>query len=205
MEEEDRSDAAHEDSVASQTAVETLNLLTERLQTIFRGELGLVRDAVVQSVGAVKHLASAVRETQLEMGGLQGSNRCDERENRQTHRGEPGTPGANASASYTAAAASSIDTASATETKTDGAMDPAPTDEAMERYLPHRRLRNLSMRAWRPILRNPRLQHLPRPRGPHLAMVGRMRDGRRLRRSARGKGSRRREGLEGGELPVLDG
>jgi len=46
MEEENRSDAAHEDNVASQTAVENLNLLTERLQTIFRGELGLVRDVV---------------------------------------------------------------------------------------------------------------------------------------------------------------
>jgi len=40
MEEEDRSDAAHEDNVASQTAVENLHLLTERLQTIFRGEIG---------------------------------------------------------------------------------------------------------------------------------------------------------------------
>jgi hypothetical protein len=70
MEEEDRSDADHEDNVASQTVVENLNLLTEKLQTIFRDELGLVRDVVEQSVGAVKHLASAVRETQLEMRGL---------------------------------------------------------------------------------------------------------------------------------------
>jgi len=56
--------------IASQTAVENLNLLTQRLQTIFRGELGLVSDVVGQSVGAVKHLASAVRETQLETRGL---------------------------------------------------------------------------------------------------------------------------------------
>jgi len=53
-----------EDNVAS------LNLLIERLQTIFRGEPGLARDVVEQSVGVVKHLASAVRETQLEMRGL---------------------------------------------------------------------------------------------------------------------------------------
>jgi len=45
MEEEDLSDAVYEDSIASQTVVENLNLLTEMLQTIFRGELGLVRDA----------------------------------------------------------------------------------------------------------------------------------------------------------------
>ena len=63
MEEEDRSDADHEDNVASQTVVENLNLLTEKLQTIFRDELGLVRDVVEQSVGAVKHLASAVRDS----------------------------------------------------------------------------------------------------------------------------------------------
>ena len=52
MEEVDRSDAAHEDNVASQTAVENLNLLTEKLQTIFRGVLELVRDVVEQSLGA---------------------------------------------------------------------------------------------------------------------------------------------------------
>jgi len=52
-------------------------------------------------------------------------------------RGEPGTPGVNASASYTAAAASSIDTTSAAEAETDGSSNPAPAGEAAEGYLPH--------------------------------------------------------------------
>jgi len=68
MEEVDRSDAAHEDNVASQTTVENLNLFTEKLQTIFRGVLGLVRDVVEQSVGArlqVKGL-KALMETMSE-------------------------------------------------------------------------------------------------------------------------------------------
>jgi len=40
------------------------------LQTTFCGELGLVGAVVERSVGAVKGLASAVRETQLEMRAL---------------------------------------------------------------------------------------------------------------------------------------
>ena len=117
-------DTAHGDSVTSQAAIGNLNPLTESFQTIFRGELGLVRDVVEQSVRAVKHLASAVRETQLEMSGLKAL--VDAMSEKPTN-----TPG------YTAAAASSIDTTSATEMETDGATDPAPTDATPERYLAH--------------------------------------------------------------------
>ena len=91
----DRSDD-HEDSIASQTAVENLNLLTEQLQTIFRNELGLVRDVVEQSAGAVKHLASACE-------------RRNSRTNSQRSLENRATLVANASARFTAAT-SSIDT-----------------------------------------------------------------------------------------------
>jgi hypothetical protein len=47
---------------------------------------------------------------------------------------------------------------------------------------------------WKPTPGNPHHQHLPRPQGPHLAMATRMRDGRKLRGS--GKGKERREGQD---------
>ena len=112
--------------------------------------------------------------------------------NRQTHRGEPGTSVANASASYTAAATSSIDTTSgtsATETET-GATNSAPTDEAAERYLPTPTLMH-SIHGVDTDPAQPRHQHQPRPWGPHLAMVRRMR-WKKVVRKRKGKGEEKK-------------
>ena len=70
MEEEDRSDTDDEDSLASRTVAQNLELLTTTLQTYLRDEIGIVRGDVVKQSGVVESLVSAVRETQLEMRGL---------------------------------------------------------------------------------------------------------------------------------------
>src|SRR5258708_7525743 len=69
MGEEDHPDCDYKEDVASEITVDNLELLYEMLQTTLRGELGLVGSVVERSVVAVKDLASAVRETQLEMRG----------------------------------------------------------------------------------------------------------------------------------------
>ena len=82
--------------------------------------------------------------------------------NRQAHRGEPGTLGGKAS--YTAAAASSIDTTSATQSRNEQTPH-QPTKLRRDNSPPTPTLEKLSMRAWR-ILCNPRLQHQRRSRRP---------------------------------------
>jgi len=52
------------------------------------------------------------------------------------------------------------------------------------------------MRMWKPTLRIRRHQHLPWPQGPHPAMATGMKDGRRLRGSAKGKERREGQDLE---------
>jgi len=135
MEEEDSSDTDGEDSLASRTVVQNLELLATTLRTYLRDEIGIVRDDALKQSAVVESLVSTVRETQLEMRGLKALvETMSEKIDRLT--GEPGTPGANASASCTAAAASSIDTTSAAETETDEASNPVPAGEAAEEYLP---------------------------------------------------------------------
>jgi len=70
MEEEDRSDTDDEDSLASRTVIQNLELLTTTLRTYLRDELGIVRYGVLKQSAVVESLVSAVRETQLEMRGL---------------------------------------------------------------------------------------------------------------------------------------
>jgi hypothetical protein len=138
MEEEDRSDVGSDD-IASQTVVQNLELLTTTLQSYFRSEIAIVCDDIEKQSAAVKIVLSAAKETAREMKDLKVlmttmSERIDKltEENRALR-----IPEANASASYTAAAASSIDTTSAAKAEMDGASNPAPAGEATEGYLPH--------------------------------------------------------------------
>jgi len=64
MEEEDRSDTDDEDSLASRTVVQNLELLTTTLRTYLRDEIGIVRDGVLKQSAVVESLVSPV---QLEM------------------------------------------------------------------------------------------------------------------------------------------
>jgi len=69
-EEEDRSDTDDEDSLASRTVVQNLELLTTTLRTYLRDKIGIVRDGVLKQSAVVEYLVSAVRDTQLEMRGF---------------------------------------------------------------------------------------------------------------------------------------
>ena len=67
MEEEDRSDTEDEDNLASRTVVQNLEPLTTTHRIYLRDEMGIVRDGALKQAAVVEILASAVRETQLEM------------------------------------------------------------------------------------------------------------------------------------------
>jgi hypothetical protein len=70
MEEEDRSDAGSDDSTASPTVVQNLELLTTTLQSYFRSEIAIVCEDIGKQSAAVKILLSAAKETAREMKDL---------------------------------------------------------------------------------------------------------------------------------------
>ena len=170
MEEEDRSDTDDEDSLASRTVVQNLELLTTTLRTYLRDEIGIVRDGVLKQSAVVESLVSPV---QLEMRAfkalMEAMNGKIDRLTEENRALRVQTP--------FPAAASYIDTTSAAETETDGASNPAPTDEGAEGYLPYTGYRATRDRPNGDQTRATRRTSYIRPRG---GPRGRARGGERL-------------------------
>jgi len=156
------------------------------LQTTFRGELVLVGAVVEQSVGPSKarigDMGDATRDEGLRAIMETMSEIIDRlTEENRALRGQTPVP--------------------ATQQLPPPPSIPLPrpkrTGPQTPHHLPHTNSHALCACS-RPIPRNPYYQQQPQSRSPHL-VVRRMRDGRRLRGSAKGKGRRRRGGTEGVE------
>ena len=134
----------------------------------------LVRDIAGRSVGAVIHLASAVPETQSALKARMEtvSEKIDK-----LNRGEPGTPDANASASYTAATILRRHHLCGRKKKRKR-MGPQTPHQPAKQQRDTSPVPTLMRSVRADVKSDPAQPHQLRPRGPHLAMVRRMRDGK---------------------------
>ena len=156
-------------------------------------------------MGAFKDLASAVRETQLEMWGLMALPEKMNEKIDKAHRGEPATH--QCSASYTAAAASSIDTTSRGRNGNGRGLRPRASRRSRGRYLPNTNLHQLSctlcMQTWGPIPRNPYVPSTSATATGPAPRHGEPDEGwKKVERKRKGKG-KEKKGVEGASRPRL--